>query len=58
MKLRIAVLIAALVMVSSALAQTKPRLTALGGEPAESVLWVGNSFFTTTTACTATWASS
>ena len=28
-----------------ALAQTKPARTALGGEPAESVLWVGNSFF-------------
>ena len=45
MKLRIAVLIAALVAAGSALAQTKPKLTALGGEPAESVLWVGNSFF-------------
>jgi hypothetical protein len=32
-------------LASTALAQTKPKLTALGGEPAESVLWVGNSFF-------------
>jgi hypothetical protein len=26
-------------------AQTKPKLTQVTGEPAESVLWVGNSFF-------------
>lgn len=26
-------------------AQTKPKRTNLGGEPVESVLWVGNSFF-------------
>lgn len=45
MKLRIALLVAALVMGGSALAQTKPQRTALGGEPVESVLWVGNSFF-------------
>ena len=27
------------------LAQTKPKLTEIGGESVESVLWVGNSFF-------------
>src|SRR5579862_1854074 len=43
MKLRIAILVAALVMGGSALAQTKPKRTALGGEPVESVLWVGNT---------------
>jgi hypothetical protein len=30
---------------SAVQAQTKPRRTELGGEPVESVLWVGNSFF-------------
>jgi hypothetical protein len=43
-----AALLALLFLVSLshlAQAQTKPARTALDGEPAESVLWVGNSFF-------------
>ena len=30
---------------NAVLAQTKPKITEVGGEPVESVLWVGNSFF-------------
>src|SRR5262250_3051465 len=30
---------------SDLLAQTKPKRTDFGGEPPQSILWVGNSFF-------------
>ena len=37
--------IAATFLAVSAQAQVKPKLTELAGEPAQSLLWVGNSFF-------------
>jgi hypothetical protein len=30
---------------NAVLAQTKPKLTEIGGDPVDSILWVGNSFF-------------
>lgn len=41
---------------TGALAQTKPKVTDVGDKPA-SAIYIGNSFFITTTACTTMWAS-
>ena len=37
--------IAAAFLSLPALAEVKPKRTELGGEPAQSLLWLGNSFF-------------
>lgn len=41
----LATLLSLVAFSDAALAQTKPQRTDIGAEPAESVLWVGNSFF-------------
>jgi hypothetical protein len=38
-------LLAAVLLASCAVADMKPQRTSLGGERAESIIWVGNSFF-------------
>jgi hypothetical protein len=40
-----AALLAALLLTTGASAQTKPKVTDLGGTPPESIIYIGNSFF-------------
>ncbi len=37
--------IAVTLLAAPAFAQVKPKVTGITGEPAQSLLWVGNSFF-------------